>query len=85
MKLTPLETKVMFALFASSRGNGHDFGLIEEARLAVALQTPGALGGVVSSLIQKDIITVHDKINGWTQFTFNDFPTVEAWHAKQSA
>jgi hypothetical protein len=82
MKLTKLETNVLMALFASSRANGHDFGLIEEARLTLGLETPHALSGVVSSLVKKNIITVHDKINGWTQFTFNDFPTVEAWHNK---
>lgn len=82
MKLTPLETKVLNALFDSSKGNGHDFGLIEEARSEVG--TPRALAGVVASLVKKDIITIHGKVNDWTQFTFNDFPTVETWHKTQS-
>jgi hypothetical protein len=78
MNLTPLESRVLKALFESSRSNGHDFGLIEEARPAVA--NPRELAGIASSLVKKDIITIHDKINGWTQFTFNDLTTVETWH-----
>lgn len=78
MKLTPLESKVLASLYLSSQGNGHDFGLIEEARNAVS--TPRALAGVVSSLVKKEIITVHDKINGWTQFTFNNLSSIQTWH-----
>jgi len=70
MKLTALEKSVLTALVKSSAGNGHDFGLIEEARECVA--TPRQLGGVVASLVKKGIIKVWEPVTTdsgtWTQF-----------------
>jgi hypothetical protein len=57
----------MTALIVSAQGNGHDFGLIEDARGVVG---PSQLGGVVASLVKKGLIVVHDTYNGWTQFTW---------------
>ena len=65
--LTRLEAQVMKALILSSHGNGHDFGLIEDARGVVG---PSQLGGVVASLVKKGLIVVHEPYNGWTQFTW---------------
>lgn len=71
-KFTALEVEVLKALVSSSDGNGHDFGFIEDARDAVP--TKRALGGVVSSLVQKKIIQVYDTENHgsgpFTQFKF---------------
>lgn len=64
--LTSLEIQVLKDLFESADGNGHDFGFIEDIKL-----NSKTARGVVSSLIQKDIITVHDKYNNYTQFTWN--------------
>ncbi len=70
---TPLEIKVLRALFASSRGNGHDFGFIEDGRKAVA--SPAQLGGVVASLVKKGAIEVYEAVTTdsgrFTQFKFN--------------
>lgn len=73
MKLSKLERKVLKALYESANGNGHDFGLIEEARGAVA--KADQLGGVVASLVKKGIIEVHKPVDTgdgyiWTQFTW---------------
>ena len=72
MKNTELETIALKALWESAKGNGHDFGMIEDLR---AVLSPSQIGGVVSSLVKKDIITVHDTITNdsgtWTQFTWN--------------
>jgi hypothetical protein len=64
--LTDLEVLVLEQLFESADGNGHDFGFIEDIEL-----DSKTARGVVSSLIKKDIISVHDKYNNYTQFTWN--------------
>lgn len=65
---TLMERKVLHALTESAYGNGNDFGFIEDAFGSVA---PSQLGGVVSSLVKKGVIEVHEKINNtWTQFTW---------------
>lgn len=64
--LTDLEVQVLEQLFMSAEGNGHDFGFIEDIEL-----DSKTARGVVSSLIKKDIIMVHDKYNNYTQFTWN--------------
>lgn len=70
--LTELELKVLAALFESSAGNGHDFGFVEDCRSAVG--APRQLAGVVSSLVQKGVITVHEQVRtdsgAWTQTTW---------------
>lgn len=68
--LTALERKVLAVLLVSSAGNGHDFGFIEDAREAV--DSPRQLGGVIASLVKKEVIRTYDPVNGWTQFTFRD-------------
>lgn len=74
MNLTPLETKVLRALYESSKGNGHDFGFIEDAREAVS--SKNQLGGVVASLVKKGLFDVYDAVRTdsglWTQFVFKD-------------
>lgn len=68
---THLERAVLRALYSSAAGNGHDFGLIEDARNDVRADQ---LGGVISSLVKKHIIRVHDEVSTdsgtWTQFTW---------------
>lgn len=73
--LTALEQRVLDLLTQDAAGNGGDFGIVED------ITVPGinrkALGGVLTSLQAKDIITVHEAIlvNGdtrVTQFTFNN-------------
>ena len=66
--ITDLERSVLTALWESSYGNGHDFGLVEDCRAACA---PQQLGGVISSLSKKGIIIVHEAVvtqsGRWTQ------------------
>lgn len=52
--LTEGEFRVLCALYDASDGNGHDFGIVEEARYAV--DSPRALAGFVSNLVQKGVI-----------------------------
>lgn len=72
MKLTKMEVVVLKAMDQSARSNGYDFGFIEDCRPAVA--SPRSLAGVVSSLVKKGVITVHEAAytdsGRWTQFTF---------------
>jgi hypothetical protein len=72
MNLTHLETVVLTALFKSAEGNGHDFGFIDDAR---GLVRRNQLSGIVSSLVQKNVITVHDPVTTdsgrFEQFTWN--------------
>lgn len=57
--ITELEQSVLAALWKSSDGNGHDFGLVEDCRSACA---PQQLGGVISSLSKKGIIRVNEAV-----------------------
>lgn len=70
--ITDLERSVLTALFASSEGNGHDFGMVEDCRGACAIQQ---LGGVIASLSKKGIIDVHEAVTTdsgrWTQTTWS--------------
>jgi hypothetical protein len=69
MKLTPLETEVLENLFDSANGNGHDFGYTEDHGI-----DPKQARGVISSLVQKRIIMVHEPVTTdsgtWHQFTW---------------
>ena len=73
MRLTDLEVKVLGALFESSRGNGHDFGFVEDVADAKVVGKD-QLGGVISSLVKKKFITVYEPVRTdtglWTQFSF---------------
>ena len=66
--LTRLEKIVLKNLWISAEGNGHDFGFTEDHGLADKKQAPG----VVSSLVKKGYIRVHETENGYTQFTWRD-------------
>jgi hypothetical protein len=87
MNLTSLERSVLRALIKSSAGNGHDFGFIEDARRAVPQRSQ--LGGVVSSLVQKDVIEVYDPVRTdsglWTQFKFRSIDTGEMTREQRDA
>lgn len=58
MKLTKLEQKALTALQASSRANGHDFGLLETVKWDGDRKRLGAL---VTSLRKKGVITSIDE------------------------
>ena len=66
--ITELERAVLSALWESSDGNGHDFGLVEDCRAACE---PQQLGGVIASLSKKGFIIVHEVVTTqsgrWTQ------------------
>ena len=72
--LTPLELEVLNNLYDSACGNGHDFGFTEDHGI-----NPLQARGVVSSLVKKNIIDVHEAIRTesgvWHQFT---------WHGKNA-
>ena len=72
VKLTEMETKVLKALFESSKGNGHDFGLVQECRKAV--ERADQLAGVMASLVKKGLVIVHGDVTtdsgNWTQTTW---------------
>jgi len=78
MKLTPLEIAVLKAMLASSRKNGHDFGIVEDCRSAVS--KPSQLGGVVASLSKKGIIMVCEPVTTdtgtYTQFMIENFSVI---------
>ena len=57
VNITPLEKRVLAALFESADGNGHAFGFMEDCREAV--DTPRELAGAMSSLVKKGIVEVH--------------------------
>ena len=66
--LTEMETLVLNDMFQDASGNGHDFGIVENISCLPMTQ----VRGVLSSLIQKDIITNWGKVEGrWTQWTWN--------------
>ena len=70
-RFTALEAKALLALLNSAEGNGHDFGFIEDLRGVI--EAP-QIGGVVSSLVKKGVIVVHEAERTdsglWTQFTW---------------
>lgn len=77
-KLTANELKTLKVLFNSAKGNGHDFGFTDDAKGIFA--APRTLSGVISSLVKKGIITVHESITTnegtkdqatYTQFTWD--------------
>ena len=72
MQITELEKKVLAALFDSSKGNGHDFGLVQDCRGAV--RKPRQLAGIMSSLSQKGLVVIHGDVvthsGRWTQTTW---------------
>jgi hypothetical protein len=85
ISLTNFELSVLSALRKSAAGNGDDFGLIEDARIAVP--QANQLGGVISSLVKKGIIAVHEAVTTdsgtWTQFTWEiEIEEVEAQTVK---
>ena len=73
VNLTELENTVLYNLFKSAEGNGHDFGFVEDAGI-----DPKIARGVISSLIKKGIIeTWGREWNGreyYTQFTWKKNP-----------
>ena len=79
--ITEMEKNVLTALFESSKGNGHDFGLVQECRKAV--EQPKQLAGIMSSLSKKGLLTIHGDhttdSGTWTQTTWNvDVAEIEA-------
>ena len=73
-RLTTLERKALNHAFKSARGNGHDFGFIEEIVKGMRPLKAQAVGALVVSLQKKGVIEVHDPITTdsgtWTQFTW---------------
>lgn len=75
--LTAGELRVLRALQMSSSGNGDDFGIIEDARIAV--REPRQLAGFVANLVKKGFIicAAPERINRQgapiTQFVFKTF------------
>lgn len=53
--LTELETKALVEAFASSASNGHDFGYTDD--ITIAGLNKKQVGGVIASLIKKEILT----------------------------
>lgn len=74
--LTDYEREILTQLYASSRSNGHDFGCIEDLNADMKQAR-----GVISSLVQKQWIDVHEAVvtdsGRWTQFTFTDAAKAE--------
>jgi len=70
LNLTTLERAVLADLLASWDGNGGDFGFIEDITSVPMKRARG----VVSSLVKKDLIVVHEATTTdsgtWTQFDF---------------
>lgn len=60
--LTQLELAALRSAFASSKGNGHDFGWVDDVKVAGLNRKQ--IGGVLSSLTQKGIITIDEVETG---------------------
>lgn len=71
MQLTTLEKTVLVALFVSAKGNGHDFGFVDDARNSGVVGK--RLSGVLSSLVKKGIIEDHQ--NGAELTRATGYPT----------
>lgn len=82
MTLTVLERTVLVAMIANADAvAGGDFGLVEELHVP-GLKNRHALGGVLTNLMAKGLVCVHEPVetNGgprrggelWTQFTISD-------------
>lgn len=65
--LTELETKALVSAYESSDGNGHDFGYSDD--ITVAGLSKKQVGGLIASLIKKEIMTDVDS-------DFNQFALV---------
>jgi hypothetical protein len=71
--LTEMETLVLKEMFFDAKGNGHDFGFVENITCLPMTQ----VRGILSSLVKKDIIEIHDYRHemgmeeGCTQWTWN--------------
>lgn len=59
---------VLKSIHESSRGNGFDFGLVEE--VSVPGMTAKQVGGVMRELHKKIDMYCEPSGNGWTQITF---------------
>lgn len=64
---TSLELELIHNLYESSDGNGHDFGFTDEHGL-----DPKVARGVLSSLVQKEVITIWEEIKNCAG-TFHQF------------
>jgi len=70
---TALESTLIENLFHSSDWNGHDFGIIEDSVEESGID-PKVARGVLSSLVQKEVITIWEAVKNdsgtFTQFTW---------------
>lgn len=64
---TELEIAALRSALVSSEGNGHDFGYTDD--IVIPGKSKKAVGGVISSLLKKDILT---RDNEFGQFCFGD-------------
>lgn len=70
IQLTDLETLVLKDMFRDARGNGHDFGIVEN----ISCLPMHKVRGVLASLVKKDVIMIDDtykRETGYTQFVWN--------------
>jgi hypothetical protein len=78
MQLSDLERQALKAAFDSARGNGHDFGFIEDVVRSLQPISTKTANAVVGALIKKRLIEVHAPVvtndggraNTLTQFTW---------------
>ena len=68
--LTELEIAALRSAYKSSNGNGHDFGYTDD--ITIEGQSKKAVGGVISSLIKKEIIVRDDEFGQFAFLTFDD-------------
>lgn len=75
MNLTQSEKVALQAAFKSADGNGHDFGCVEDVTADLRPMKAQAVGALVSSLVKKGVLRVHDAVTTdsgtWTQFTWS--------------
>lgn len=74
--LTQLELAALRSAFASSKGNGHDFGWVDDVKVAGLNRKQ--LGGVLSSLTQKGILTI-DEVETGAYFGATDQQLYLGW------
>lgn len=68
--LTELEVLALRSAYKSSEGNGHDFGYTDDIKIAG--QSKQAVGGVISSLLKKEVIVRDDEFGQFAFLTFGD-------------
>lgn len=82
-KLTPNELHALQHCYDSAHSNGHDFGMVEDVVKGMQRQyklKPQATGALISSLVKKEIIEVHEPVttsDGQREYVYTQFTWID--------